>query len=131
MIAYVIRKLLAGEKPSLTAGTQVWDYLYADDAARALYAMAVSGSHGALYPLGGGEARPLRDYIVTLRDEIDPALPLGFGEVPYGAKQVMHLEADVSDLEHDVGFVPLISFTEGIRNTIEYYDTPAKSHHLH
>jgi len=41
MIPQVIHKLLAEEKPSLTAGAQFWDYLYADDAAEALYRMSV------------------------------------------------------------------------------------------
>ncbi|MCR5235089.1 MAG: NAD-dependent epimerase/dehydratase family protein, partial [Lachnospiraceae bacterium] len=37
MINSTIRKLLNGEKPSLTKGEQEWDYLYSEDAADALY----------------------------------------------------------------------------------------------
>ncbi len=32
----------------------------------------------------------------------------------------MHLVADISALKEDVGFEPLISFEDGIRQTIEY-----------
>ena len=122
MIPRVVRKLLAGEKPPLTAGRQLWDYLYADDAAEALYLMALRGRDGAVYPLGCGAARPLREYVEILRDAIDPALPLGFGEVPYGPKQVMRLEADIGALKQDTGFVPAIVFETGIRNTIEWVE---------
>ncbi len=120
MIVSALRKLLAGEKPALTAGDQIWDYLYADDAAEALYRMALTGHNGAVYPLGSGIARPLREYAELLRDGIDPALPLGLGEIPYGEKQIMHLEADISALRADTGFAPATDFTAGIRKTIEW-----------
>lgn len=120
MIPRVIRALLAGERPALTPGTQLWDFLYADDAAEALCRMAASGRDGAVYPLGGGAARPLREYVEALRDAVDPALPLGFGEAPFGAGQVMRLEADLAALRADTGFVPRTDFQTGIRNTIEW-----------
>lgn len=120
MISGTIRALLAGQCPPLTAGEQKWDYLYAADAAEAFYCMARSGQNGAVYPLGSGQARPLKEYILALRDAIDPALPLGFGQVAYGPKQVMHLQADISPLTRDTGFVPQTGFTEGIRKTIEW-----------
>lgn len=120
MIPKVIRTLLAGQRPALTPGEQVWDYLYADDAGEALCRLAESGRSGAVYPLGSGKARPLREYVELLRDAIDPTLPLGFGEVPYGDGQVMHLEADITALWADTGYKPETDFREGIRQTIEH-----------
>lgn len=120
MIPKVIRTLLAGERPALTPGEQLWDYLCSKDAARALYALACTGRDGGVYPLASGEARPLREYIEELRDTVDPALPLGLGELPYGPQQVMHLAADISSLNRDTGFRPEISFSAGIRDTIEW-----------
>ena len=120
MISGVIQALLCGKKPSLTAGEQLWDYLYASDAARAFRLIAEQGNNGKIYPLGSGIARPLREYVEEIRDAIDPALPLGFGEVPYSPLQVMHLEADISTLQADTGFTPTTAFADGIRATIEY-----------
>ena len=120
MISSVARALLRREKPALTPGDQLWDFLYADDAARALFLMASYGKDGAVYPLGSGSSRPLQEYIECLRDEINPALPLGFGDISYGAKQVMHLEADLSPLKRDTGFAPLTDFRTGIRKTIDW-----------
>ena len=98
----------------------MWDYLYSEDAARALYLLGQKGRDGRTYCIGSGQARPLREYIEMLRDAINPALPLGIGEVPYGENQVMYLCADISDLTRDTGFVPEVTFEEGIRRTIEY-----------
>lgn len=120
MISGTIRRLLAGERPALTAGIQRWDYLYAGDAADAFYLAACHGRNGAVYPLGSGQAMPLKDYIIQMRDAIDPALPLGLGEVPYGPLQVMHLQADISALQADTGFAPKTPFAEGIRRTMDW-----------
>ena len=119
MISSVIRQLLRREKPALTAGVQVWDYLYSEDAARAFLLMATRGVSGRVYPLGSGQAYPLRRYIEILRDTIDPNLPLGFGEIPYDPLQVMHLKADISVLTQDTGYVPVIPFEIGIAKTID------------
>ena len=121
MIPAVILQLLRGEMPALTKGEQLWDYLYAADAANAFYLAAAHGRDGAVYPVGSGEARPLREYVTELRDAIDENLPLGFGERAYADKQVMHLQADITPLHDDTGFTPQVSFSEGIRRTIAFY----------
>lgn len=36
-----------------------------------------------VYCIGSGQARPLREYIETLRDAVDPSLPLGIGDKNY------------------------------------------------
>ena len=123
MISATIQKLLAGQCPDLTAGEQKWDYLYSADAADALYRMACHGRSGAVYPVGSGTARPLREYIETLRDAIDPALPLGLGKIPYGPQQVMFLQADITQLAADTGFAPRTAFADGIRATIAWAKT--------
>lgn len=119
MIMTTIDALLRGERPSLTPCEQQWDYLHQDDAARALMLAGEAGRHGAVYPLGSGQARPLREYVEAIRDAIDPALPLGIGCKPYASRQVMHLEADISALGADTGFAPHVPFSEGIRRIVE------------
>lgn len=120
MIMSSIRKMLAGESPEYTPAGQMWDYLYSEDAAEALYLAAERGGDGAIYCLGSGHARPLKEYIEIIRDEIDPLLPIKFGAIPYGDKQVMHLCADITDLQRDTGFVPGVGFKEGIREVVKW-----------
>ena len=120
MVMSLIKTLLEGRRPALTKGEQMWDYLYSEDAATALMLLAEKGAGGRIYPIGSGIARPLKEYIEIIRDEIDPQLPLGFGEVPYSPKQVMHLCADISGLKEDTGFEPSVSFEEGARRTIAF-----------
>ncbi len=126
MIMRTTRKLLMNQRPSLTAGEQVWDYLYVADAAEALYCAALYGQDGAIYPLGSGMAMPLKNYVEILRDTIDPSLPIGFGEVPYSPVQVMHLQADIYALTAQTGFTPRVAFADGIKKTIEWVRTNIK-----
>ena len=114
MISTVIRKLLAGEIPALTAGIQQWDYLHCRDAANAMYLLGEKGRDGSIYCVGSGNARPLREYIEILRDCINPALALDFGAVAYGPQQIMYLCADIEKLTEDTGFIPEVNFEDGI-----------------
>ncbi len=120
MVISVIRKLLKGEKPSLTKGEQLWDFLYSKDCAKALRLIGEKGHDGAIYCVGRGEKKPLVEFIETIRDEIDPNLPLGVGEIPYRNNQVMELNVDVSSLVRDTGFIPEYDFKTGIRETIQW-----------
>ena len=119
LISQAIRKLLAHEHLSCTKGDQIWDYIYSRDAARAFRLVAERGANGSVYCFGTGETRTLREYIEAVRDIIDPSAQIGFGEIDYYPNQVMHLEADITNLKKDTGFEPKFSFEEGIHETIK------------
>jgi nucleoside-diphosphate-sugar epimerase len=120
MIYNIVNKLLNDEDMALTKGEQMWDYLYCGDAARALLLLGEKGVGGKIYCIGSGNAKPLADYIKTIVELIPSKGKIGIGEMPYSDKQVMYLCADISDLTYDTGFVPEISFEEGIKNTIDW-----------
>lgn len=119
LVPYMARRLLAGERPALTPGEQIWDYIYVEDAAAAVLASLDVDASG-FFNLGSGVGRPLRTIIEAVRDAIDPALPLGIGEVPYRPDQVMHLEADISALTAATGWTPRMPLDEGLARTIEW-----------
>lgn len=120
MITTTIKKLMNKERASFTKAEQMWDYLYSDDAARALVLMGKSQNAKGIYCLGSGTAKPLREYIEELAKNISQEADLGFGDVEYGDKQVMYLCADIERLTKDTGFVPEVTFDEGIKKTIEW-----------
>lgn len=120
MVMSTIIKLLKKERPQCTAGEQMWDYLYNGDAGYAMYLLGEKGIAGKTYCIGGGTARPLREYIEAIRDAAVPGADIGFGEIPYQEKQVMYLCADISELEKDTGFKPKVTFTEGIEKTVDW-----------
>ncbi|MBP5224850.1 MAG: NAD(P)-dependent oxidoreductase [Lachnospiraceae bacterium] len=120
LIMDTVSKLLEKERLSFTAGDQVWDYLYSKDVAQALYLAAENGRDQAVYCVGSGRTRTLKEYLTAVRDIADPSQELHFGELPYYPSQVMHLEADIRTLCADTGFQPRYTFEEGVRETVEW-----------
>jgi UDP-glucose 4-epimerase len=121
MIPSVIASLLDAQRPSLTEGRQMWDFLYIDDAIRAFIRLASTAQAEGIFNLGSGQPVAIRQVVESIRDQVDPALELGFGEVPYGPNQVMHLQPDVSRLQTATGWCPEVGLIDGIRRTVEWY----------
>ncbi|MEG1875957.1 MAG: NAD(P)-dependent oxidoreductase [Lachnospiraceae bacterium] len=116
-----IMNALDGKVMNYTRGEQLWDFLYVDDLAEALFLLAIHGKDGKTYPIGSGEARQLKEYVTMIYDKIDANLQVEFGEIPYGEKIIMHLQADITDITKDTGWIPKTTFADGINKTIEFY----------
>ena len=120
MISTALPKMLSGERASFSAGDQIWDYLFSEDAGEAFRLIGERAQGRKVYCLGSGQARPLKTFLTEMRDTVHPALELGLGDIPYTDSTVMRLCADISSLQADTGFRPETSFSEGIRNTIRW-----------
>jgi len=120
MISSCIGSILNDKPFDTTKGDQLWDYIYSEDCARAFYLIAKNGINNQVYPIGSGKAIPLKEYIKTIKDSINPEFNIGFGNRDYSPNQVMHLCADISNLTEDTGFKPETNFKEGIKKTIEW-----------
>lgn len=121
MIPYVILTLLRRERPALTAGKQRWDYLFVEDVAEAIYHVMTNSNAKGIFNLGSGKSYTVRSIVERIRDLIDPSLPLVFGEIPYQADQIMHLQADITRLQKTTGWKPNTNLDEGLKRTVEWY----------
>ena len=121
LISSSIIKILRNETPQFTKGEQQWDFLYAEDLARALYLLGEKGVANSVYCVGSGQTKLIREYIELLKNKINPDLSLSFGGQPYRNNQVMNLCADIDNLTKDTGFLPEISFEVGIARTIDWF----------
>lgn len=80
MISSVIGQMLQGKKHACTLGEQMWDYLYAVDAGRALCLLEKYGIHGKIYCVGSGKGKtPQRIYRIDLQSS-----QLNFGDWIWG-----------------------------------------------
>ena len=81
------------------------------------YLIGEKGRDGAVYCVGSGRARPLREYIMQMAELTGADLP-GIGARPYPPGAVWNLCADIESLTKDTGFVPEYTFEEGIKETL-------------
>jgi nucleoside-diphosphate-sugar epimerase len=125
LIPHCIVSLLAGTPPAMTAGEQRWDYLYAADAAAALWRVLATPAAEGVFNLGSGRPVAIREVATRLRDLIDPALPLRLGELPYRPGGTMHLEADPGRLIRATGWQPATGLEDGLAATVAWYRGPS------
>lgn len=121
LIPTLIKEMLAGRRPKTTLGTQKWDWLYVDDAARAVIAASSSKTATGVFNLGSGNPVTVRSAIERIRDLVSPEMKLVFGEIPFRPDQVMHMCADISKLTEATGWKPTVDFDKGIVETVDWY----------
>ncbi|HEY1011417.1 MAG TPA: NAD-dependent epimerase/dehydratase family protein [Herpetosiphonaceae bacterium] len=120
LIPAVIDQLLAGDRPALTPGEQTCDYLYIDDVVEALW-LAAAGEAEGVFNLGSGATASVRAIVEQIRDLIDPALPLGLGDLAYRPDQLMHFQGDSSLLAAATGWQPRVGLADGLRRTVDWH----------
>ncbi|MBQ6483347.1 MAG: NAD(P)-dependent oxidoreductase [Anaerolineaceae bacterium] len=118
MISTILPKLLRGEAVELTDCTQVWEYLYEDDAGDGLYyAGLAQGSN--VFCLGSGEAKPLKAFVEEMKSVADSGSVIHYGAIPHTSEAVMNLHSDITKLKDATGWGgPKVSFGEGIRKIV-------------
>jgi UDP-glucose 4-epimerase len=121
LIPTLINTMLAGQRPQVTLGTQYWDWLYVDDVARAIVAMAVTPAAEGIFNIGSGQPVMVRNVIETVRDLAAPGMELVYGEIPFRPDQVMHMKADIARLTAATDWRPQVSMEEGLARTVAWF----------
>ena len=120
MIYTAISKLIHKEHCSFTAGYQTYDFIYITDAINSIIAVAERGKAFNRYYIGSGEPKPLREFLLELRDIVDPDAEIGLGDIPFQGVDISYDQFDLKKVERDTGYKNKITFTEGIRMTADY-----------
>ncbi len=109
----------ANETMKVTPCEQLWSYLYAADAARALAIIALSENSGGIYNVGHPLAPPLRNTLEFLHKSMSTESKLDIGAIAYREDQVMVLQPDVSKLQL-LGWRPEVSLEDGLLKTADW-----------
>ncbi len=125
LVNTIIRKVLHGESPDLSAGTQYYDFVHVSDVARALILIAKKGVNGTNYTIGSGDAKPLKKFLKIVgqvANDLYGGAPveLGFGRITSNVISLPITTFDVTKLYRDTGFKALIPFREGIERTARW-----------
>lgn len=115
-----LRKLLSGEHCAFSAGEQMYDFIYITDAAKTFIAIGENGISNRTYYIGSQNPRPLKEFLLEMRDQVDSSIELGLGELTFNGVSLSYHEFDIQAVKNDTGFVPVVSFAEGIQKTIKW-----------
>ena len=115
-----LRKLLTGEHCAFSAGKQLYDFIYISDAAKEFTAIGKKGINNHTYYIGSLNPKPLKEFLCEMRDQVDPKIEIGLGEIPFNGVSLSYKEFNVEAVKNDTGYVPETSFSEGIQKTIEW-----------
>jgi len=130
LIPLMILKALAGEAlPVYGRGTNVRDWLFVEDHARAIRLVFEQAPAGQTYNVGGNAERRNIDVVTglcTLLDQIKPRADgrSYAGQISYVADRPGHdfrYAIDASKIRDQLGWTPQQTFETGLKATVEWY----------
>ncbi|NVK20918.1 MAG: dTDP-glucose 4,6-dehydratase [Kangiellaceae bacterium] len=132
LIPHMILNALKGEDlPIYGDGSQIRDWLYVDDHARALYLVATKGKSGETYNIGGHNEKTNLNVVNAICDFLNEKV----SEKPTNVTDFKQLIKFVKDrpghdvryainankIKNELGWVPEESFETGLEKTIKWY----------
>lgn len=115
-----LRKIINNEPLQFTSATQNYDFIYVTDVAKAIYLIAEKGKAFSEYIIGSGNAGPLREFIISMKEALAPDAELNFGDIPFTGTNLPIETFSIKALEEDCGFKAEVRFTEGTAMTMEW-----------
>lgn len=115
-----IRKCIQGEELQFTAATQNYDFVYIDDVAKAFRMIGENGKGFHEYLIGSSNAKPLKEFLLEMKNAVAPDLKFHFGNIPFTGVSLPLEDFDCSKTEADTGFRATISFDEGCKKTKDW-----------
>lgn len=115
LVNYVINSLLTGVEPRFSKGTQLYDFVYITDVARAIVDVALKGLSYEDYLIGSGSAAPLRNFLETIRCHLAPQMEFHYGDMPGAGPNLPPDVVSIRKLCEHTGYRPQVSFERGIQ----------------
>lgn len=125
LLSTCVKTFLADGVMEMGDCTQMWNFLYIDDAARAIAALCeYRGSlmeQGSVFNLGGPmeETRPLREFVETVHEMCQGRGTCVYGVRKPNAEGVVNLIPDISKMERVTGWKPAVRFREGMEAVLQ------------
>ncbi len=130
LIPLIIIRALNGEPlPLYGDGSNVRDWLFVDDHARALQAVFETGTPGETYNVGGNAERKNIEVVTAICAILDRLRPRTDGQtyadqITYVTDRPGHdhrYAIDASKISADLNWTPSVTFEQGIEQTVTWY----------
>ena len=123
----IMKQLIQGVSPKLIEGNNLYDLIYIDDVAKALYSIGEKGKNFKRYYVGHRKLGTFKELMCRIRDVISPNTDLQFGAYPE-APALNYDEIDLDLLYCDTGFECEANLKESILKTVQWLKKQENSH---
>ena len=120
MIYTSLVKLLHNEHCSFTEGYQMYDFIYITDAINSIVEVSEKGKPFNRYYIGSGRPKPLREFLLKMRDIVSPNAKIGLGDIPFKGIDISYNQFDLKKVERDTGYMNKVPFEKGIKMTYDW-----------
>lgn len=114
-INFLIKSYSQNIVPELTPAEQLADFAYVTDIAKGLMYACEKGKKNTSYYVGYGHPRPLKEFVLELKDIVNSEIDSGIGRKNFNGKDIDFSKIDVLKLARDTGYSADVSFADGIR----------------
>lgn len=119
LVQSCLRTWQQGGEMKLGECTQMWNFLYIEDAVSALIHLLTEGREG-VYNIAGNDTRILREFVEEMHRLCGGRGSFSYGERPQNAEGPADLIPDISRICSETGWNPSTTFAEGIYETLHY-----------
>ena len=119
LIMSALQKMLQNQELAMTAGTQNWNYLFVNDAAKMLTLLGTNDCASGTYNLASLDNRPLKNYIEEMKMIVQSDSHLNFGAIPYGKEGQVSFVASVAKFQKNFPDFKFTTFAQGVRQLME------------
>ena len=115
-ISYLFDSMLQNNAPQVSSCSQLWDYLFIEDAAKALVALI---NKNGIYNIASGKAIQLKQVVDQIAFLTYYKDRIGWNRNPDG--ELIHLCGNIDKIKTNSGWQPNVSLEAGLKKTLNYY----------
>jgi nucleoside-diphosphate-sugar epimerase len=99
----------------LSSGTQLYDFIYIDDAIEAITLIGEKSAPNKTYNLSSGNSKMLREFLIEIFEfyRVENYLSY-FGKIGINGKALEEEVLSIKALTSDLGFLPKTKFIDGV-----------------
>ena len=118
----IIQGCIKNKKFPCSEGKQLRDFIHVNDVVNAIFkSLSSKNARGQIINIGSGKPRKIRKIIERVRKISNGGHPQ-FGEIKLRRDEILELYPNISKAKKKINWRPKISFEQGLKSTIKFYN---------
>lgn len=120
-INYILKNIYNNTPMELSSGTQLYDFIYIDDAIEAIRLIGEKSLPNKIYNLSSGNAKMLREFLIEIFEfyEVENYMSY-FGKIGVNGKALDEEFLCIDSLKSDLNYYPKTKFIDGVKKLYKH-----------